>query len=69
MDLSLECREHDIAYEVGGSQADKDLADARLRMRVYKKFRKAGYAPLVARLMWLGVKAFGWPHFNYKEET
>ena len=56
-----------MAYEAGGTQEDKDRADRRLRLRVYKKLRKAGYRSWAANLLWLGTRINGGNHFNYKE--
>ena len=48
------CDEHDLAYEEGGTSADRALADARLRMCV----REAGY-PVAAWVMWACVRMAG----------
>jgi hypothetical protein len=67
IDIRLECREHDIAYEIGGTQVDKDRADMRLKRRVYKKLRQAGYSSLTAKLIYLGTRIGGGNHFNYHD--
>jgi hypothetical protein len=49
------CDEHDLAYDEGGTSADRRLADKRLRECV----AWAGY-PRFAWVVWLGARAGGW---------
>jgi len=50
---------------LGGTQEDKNRADARLRRRIYKKLREAGYNGTIAWMMLAGVAIGGIPRFNY----
>ena len=60
-DLGFCCQQHDIAYEIGGNEADRQYADLQL----FKCVKKA-HSAFMAWVMWLGVKRLGKKHFNYK---
>jgi len=62
------CRAHDDAYAKGGTKADRLKADQRMRDCIIAK----GH-PVVARMMYRGVRMFGgsyfWPvKFNWQAE-
>ncbi len=68
-----DCREHDVAYWKGGTRAERKEADRKLREAIRDKGK-----PLVASLMYVGVRVggspwlptpwrwgFGWKGFPY----
>lgn len=67
VDLYLICREHDIAYDIGGTQEDKNRADNRMKYRVYRKLRKKHSRAVAstAYVIFIGVVLGGIARFNY----
>ena len=57
-DLLDACNEHDIQYWIGGSEKDRDSADAKLRDAVNKKI------PYMGDVMYEVVRVFGSPKIN-----
>lgn len=55
------CVEHDIAYYYGGSRADRLRADRKM----WRDVADTGH-PIVASLMYIGVRMGGAPYFNTK---
>jgi len=53
------CFKHDIAYWLGGTEAQREVSDDNLKMCVEKNFSNA-----VALLMYLGVRVGGEPTFK-----
>lgn len=53
---------------IGGTQYDKNRADVRLKRRVYKALRDAGYGAYIAYLMLMGIALGGIARFNYVYE-
>lgn len=54
------CLIHDLAYQQGGTEADRRRADVEFRRCVRMK-----NGPLVAWIYYSGVRLFGWLFFNY----
>lgn len=57
------CDEHDLAYDEGGNPDDRRLADRRLRECV----AMSGH-PVVAWIMWIGVRIGSWPFWGQRRE-
>jgi hypothetical protein len=55
------CKEHDDAYDKGGTEEDKKKADNQLRECI----KQQGH-PHKANLYYMGVKVFGRFFFRYK---
>lgn len=61
MKIEFCCDEHDLAYEEGGTEADRKFADLKLKecIELY------GYSKILSNIFWIGVRIFGKSHFNY----
>jgi hypothetical protein len=66
---------HDDAYDRGGSEKDRRMADINLFEGMMKKsLQEGGCAPFrivwmtfIAILYYINVRAFGWNYFNFKK--
>ena len=63
------CDDHDIAYAMGGTPADRAAADREFRQAMLKKaacapWHKRAYLVPGAWLYWAGVRIGGWRHFG-----
>ena len=54
------CRKHDMAYQQGGNEMDRLMADFEFRECILEK-----NSPIVAAIYFRGVRLFGWLFFNY----
>lgn len=53
---------HDWAYAVGGTKADRKLADQRL----YRNFRHCDLGKFLSQIRYLAVRLFGWRYFRWR---
>ena len=60
LDVGECCADHDIAYQIGGSETDRGDADLAFRTCIRSEGR-----PIVAFIYYWGVRLFGWLFFNY----
>ena len=61
LDIGSCCARHDIAYQAGGNEFHRYVADIRFRNCIRAEGR-----PVVAAIYYRGVRAFGWLFFNYR---
>ena len=59
-DIGECCRLHDIAYQEGGTEDDRMVADVEFRDCIRGEGR-----PIVAAIYYSGVRLFGWLFFSY----
>ena len=68
------CREHDVDYELGGSEIDRLVADTTFKHNIMRTYRRSWLwrfksfrfrAERTARLYYNAVRNYGAPHFNY----
>ena len=60
LDIGQCCTVHDVAYQTGGSEFQRWIADRKFRNCIRAEGR-----PFVAWIYYLGVRWFGWIFFNY----
>jgi len=56
------CLEHDRAYDMGGSEDDRMIAD----LAIYACVREKG-SPIWALVIFIGVRIFGSPYFVFNK--
>ena len=61
------CNEHDLAYEEGGTERDRRLADKRLRRCIADSGR--WWRRIVAWVVWFAVRLFGKRHWRYTDAS
>jgi hypothetical protein len=57
------CNLHDMAYAQGGGAVERKKADLELYCGIKQRTNR-----FTAAVYWIGVRLFGWRHFNWRDK-